>query len=72
MSNIISNNSKKNLAIYLFANKKFLFALGTFIINLKDKFNKYDCIIIYHQDFNDDDMDNIRKIEKKFNIFNKK
>lgn len=65
MSNIISNNSKKNLAIYLFANKKFLFALGTFIINLKDKFNKYDCIIIYHQDFNDDDMDNIRKIEKK-------
>ena len=70
MDNTLDFEGKKDLAIYLFANKKFLFALGTFILNLKDKFPKYDYIIIRHQDFSEEDMENIRKIEDKV-IFEK-
>lgn len=53
---------KKKLAIMLFANKKYIFALGTFIINLK-KYISYDCIIIYNSDFSYDDEISIKKIE---------
>lgn len=56
---------KKNLAIMLFSDRKYMFALGTFIINIKQFVKNYDSILIYNSDFSSEDEQNINKIDDK-------
>ena len=59
-----AKNGHTGRGILLFSNRKYLFALGTFLINLK-KYVSYDGVIIYHDDFTIDEQDSLKKIEPK-------
>lgn len=54
----------KNRGILLFSNRKYLFALGTFLINIKKSIT-YDGVIVYHDDFTIDEQVALKKIEPK-------
>lgn len=58
---------KQERAIMLFADKKYFFALCTFIINIK-QYIKYDCIVVYHTDLNEEDQIIAKKFEKNINF----
>ena len=50
--------------ILLFCNKNYLFALGTFLINLK-KYISYDGVVVYHEDLDIVHQVAIKKIEPR-------
>lgn len=58
--------NKKNYAIMLVANKKYLFALAEMLVNLqKTNGDLYDNIVVYHDDFSREDMEQLLRIEPK-------
>lgn len=61
-SNTENNNTGRG--ILLFSNRKYLFALGTFLINLQ-KYISYDGVIVYHDDFTADEQEAILKVDPK-------
>lgn len=63
--------TKKKIAFVFIATKKYIFALSTMIVNLRETGNDYyDNIIIYHENFSQDDMKALIKLEPKI-IFKK-
>lgn len=64
MVEISNKNEKNGRGIVLFCNKKYLFALGAFLLNLQ-KYVYYDGIMVYHDDIDDKEQNAIRKIEPK-------
>lgn len=57
--------SKQNLAIALVTDNKYLFACGTFIINVIEKIPQASAIIIYYSDISQDDINKISQIDER-------
>ena len=57
---------KKELAILLFVNKGYIYALESFLVNLREtNSDLYDNIIIYHSDLSDHDCKQLQLIDSK-------
>ena len=57
---------KKDKAFIFIANRNYLFAIGTMIINLKETGNDfYDNIVIYHHGFTDEDKEKLLSLEDR-------
>ncbi len=55
-------NKATRRGILLFSNRRYLFALGTFLINLQKNVS-YDGVIVYHDGFTAEEQEAIRKVE---------
>ena len=67
MSDMLIASEKKEgfgVAVMLVANKNFMFALGTFMINLSH-YVSYDRILIYHEDLSAEDESALEKIDHR-------
>lgn len=58
-----SNNKKR--AIVLNTNGKYLFACGTMILNIMDKIENFDNIIVYYSDVPQEHIEALKKIDKR-------
>lgn len=58
-----SNNKKR--AIVLNTNGKYLFACGTMILNIMDKIENFDNIIVYYSDVPQEHIESLKKIDKR-------
>lgn len=58
------NNNKKR-SIVLNTNGKYLFACGTLIINIIDKIENFDNIIVYYSDVPQEHIESLKKIDKR-------
>lgn len=57
-------SGKEKKGILIFCNRKYMFALGTFLINLQ-KYVVYDGVIVYHEGFSEIEQEAIRKVESR-------
>ena len=64
MTDFAISAKNKGRGILLFSNRKYLFALGTFLINLQN-YVSYDGVIIYHDGFTAEEQRAIVSIEPK-------
>lgn len=64
VNNVSEEKGNNGRGILLFSNRKYLFALGTFLINLQ-KYVAYDGVIVYHDDFTVEEQTAIMKIEPR-------
>ena len=64
MTKYDDNNAASERGVVLFSNRKYMFALGAFLINLK-KYVRYDGIFVYHDGFTTNEQDSFKKIDQK-------